>query len=106
MYISYTFLVLVVSASLTALSAAKQGFDKIIIEEPGVEPQNLRSIENIEENNNEKNGVEPTCPFVADEYDLKMRVGGSEIDMKFSPRDLGLASGYYCSLATDIGSKT
>ena len=72
-----------------------------------VEKGLLRSVRKLEDNGGDDddsgNGVQPTCPYVADEYDIEFLFGGQKIEIKFAPIEYGIEAGYYCSLSTSFG---
>lgn len=46
-----------------------------------------------------------TCPFIYDAYDVKFKVGGSEVSWRFSPAKYGFSHGYYCSLSNSFAGQ-
>lgn len=62
-------------------------------------------LRNLDASDEQKPDAEPSCPFIADEYDVRVDTGSSIIDIRFKPSDLGIESGYYCSLSTELYGK-
>ena len=61
------------------------------------------SDDNDDGGNGDRDGVQPSCPYVADEYDVEFDFGNQKVEVKFSPKEYGIDAGYYCSISTVMG---